>query len=222
MCNRYSLSADLDDIRKEFGIRRSMYYYKTRYNMSPTQHIPMIMHQEGERVLDEFRWGFVPYWGKDCVHADLQTVHRNPTYRKMVETRRCIIPCDGLYYRRWQGKRSYMTRAVRPDGGMFAIAGLYEVWYDSRKEPMRTCTMLMAPANPVIAEFNTRMPAILQGRELEQWLNPAVDSLEELLPLLRSDEQPMRLYPVTPLVENDSHDHEECVQEMDLKQAWVK
>lgn len=53
----FSLAADLDDVRDHFKIQRVMYYYKNRYNISPTQHTPIILHQDGERVLDEFRWG---------------------------------------------------------------------------------------------------------------------------------------------------------------------
>lgn len=105
MCNRFSLAADLDEVRDHFKIQRVMYYYKNRYNISPTQHTPIILHQDGERVLDEFRWGFIPFWGRDAVNANLMTVHENPSYYKLVETKRCVIPCNGLYYWRQEGKK---------------------------------------------------------------------------------------------------------------------
>lgn len=102
MCQRFSLAAELQDIRDHFEIKRVMYYYKDRYNISPTQDMPVVLQQDGERILDEFRWGFVPYWGKDAINADLRNVHQNPTYRKMVDKQRCIIPCNGFYY--WKKK----------------------------------------------------------------------------------------------------------------------
>jgi putative SOS response-associated peptidase YedK len=223
MCKRFSLSADLDEVRDHFGIQRVLYYYKTRYNMSPTQHVPIVLHQDGERVLDEFRWGFIPYWGKDCVNADLNTVRVNPSYRKMAETRRCIIPCNGFYYWRKLGKRMCAVRVVLPEQKMFAVAGLYEVWQDSRKEPLRTCTMMTVHANTDIREFDTRMPAILEADHIDSWLDPSVQNIDELLPLLRTYEQgDMSIYPVTPLVANDEHDNRECIQEMDLQWSWIK
>lgn len=36
MCQRFSLAAELQDIRDHFEIKRVMYYYKDRYNISPT------------------------------------------------------------------------------------------------------------------------------------------------------------------------------------------
>lgn len=50
------------------------------------------------RIKDMF-----PYWGKDAVNADLRNVHQNPTYRKLVDKQRCVIPCNGFCYWRQEG-----------------------------------------------------------------------------------------------------------------------
>lgn len=98
-----------------------------------------------------------------------------------------------------------------------------KVWQDSRKEPLRTCTMMTVHANTDIREFDTRMPAILEADHIDSWLDPSVQNIDELLPLLRTYEQgDMSIYPVTPLVANDEHDNRECIQEMDLQWSWIK
>ncbi|GAK38315.1 SOS response-associated peptidase [Paenibacillus urinalis] len=223
MCKRYSLAADLDEVRDHFGIQRVMYYYKNRYNISPTQHAPIILYEDGERIMDEYRWGFIPFWGKDAVNADLMSVSENVTYRKMVEQRRCVIPCNGFYYWRQDGKRRYAVRVVMPDRSMFGIAGLYEVWKDTRKQPLRTCTMLMSDANMTIREFDHRMPAILTPDQIDAWLDPKMTEMHRMLPMIRSfQETLMDVYPVTPLAFNDNHDSLECVKEVDMQRALVK
>lgn len=222
MCRRFSMSAGIDEVGKHFGINRVMYYFKNRYNISPTQTIPVILHDQGEKILDEFRWGLVPYWGKDAVNADLHTVDQNPTYRKAVESRRCVIPCNGFYYWRTVGKKSYAVRVVMPNNELFGVAGLYETWRDAKGEDMRTCTMLMTGANVFIREFEERMPAILSNDDMEKWLNPEAVGMNHLQPLLRTYDGTMRIYPVTPMIANDNHDHHQCIEEMDLKLAWVK
>ncbi|SMF92821.1 Putative SOS response-associated peptidase YedK [Paenibacillus uliginis N3/975] len=222
MCRRFSMSAGIDEIGKHFEINRVMYFYKNRYNISPTQSVPVILHDQGERVLDEYRWGLVPYWGKDAVNADLSAVDQNPTYRKAVDLRRCVIPCNGFYYWRTVGKKSYAVRVVMPNNELFGVAGLYETWRNAKGEKMRTCTMLMTGANVFIREFEERMPAILSTESMETWLNPECKGFNNLQPLLRSYDGSMRIYPVTPLVANDNHDHHQCIEEMDLKLAWVK
>lgn len=62
MCRRYSISAGLEEVNSYFGISRVMYYYKSRYNISPMQSVPVVVQEGGERALDEYRWGLVPYW----------------------------------------------------------------------------------------------------------------------------------------------------------------
>lgn len=222
MCRRFSMSAGIDEVGKHFGIGRVMYYYKNRYNISPMQSVPVILQEEGEKVLDEFRWGLVPYWGKDAVNADLYTVDQNPTYRKAVDTRRCVIPSNGFYYWRTVGKKSYAVRVVMPNNELFGVAGLYETWRDAKGEKMRTCTMLMTDANVFIREFEERMPAILSEEDMDKWLSPERKGLTNLQPLLKTFDGTMRIYPVTPLVANDNHDDQQCIEEMDLKLAWVK
>ncbi|MEK3748469.1 SOS response-associated peptidase [Paenibacillus sp. FSL E2-8871] len=223
MCQRFSLAAELQDIRDHFEIKRVMYYYKDRYNISPTQDMPVVLQQDGERILDEFRWGFVPYWGKDAINADLRNVHQNPTYRKMVDKQRCIIPCNGFYYWKKEGKKTYPVRVVMNNRSMFGVAGLYEIWRDTRGEPLRTCSLVMTDANPLISEFESRMPAILSPQDITRWLDEETNDLEALNPILRpysADE--MQVYPVTPMISNNRNDSADCIREMDLKGSWVK
>ncbi|GAB6989999.1 SOS response-associated peptidase [Paenibacillus pini] len=223
MCQRYSVAADLPVVQEHFQVNRVMYYYRNRYNISPTQHAPVILQQNGERILDEFRWGFIPYWGKDAVNADIRTVHENPSYRKMIDRQRCVIPCNGFYYWKIEGKKAYPIRVVMNDQSMFGVAGLYEVWRDTRGEPLRTCTLVMTDANPLIGDYDNRMPAILSRDDMDQWLDEKTTDIRELYPILRTYEaDEMRAYPVSPLINNNSHDSLDCIQEMDLQMAWVK
>lgn len=223
MCQRFSMAADLPEIKEHFEINRVTYFYKDRYNISPTQDLPVVLQQEGERILEEFRWGFVPYWGKDAINADLRNVHQNPTYRKMVDKQRCIIPCNGFYYWKKEGKKAHPVRVVMKNRSMFGVAGLYEIWRDTRGEPLRTCTLVMTDANPLISEYERRMPAILSQRDMARWLDEEtnnVDALDLILRPYSADE--MQVYAVPPLVDDKKHDSEECIREWDMNDAWVK
>ncbi|MGZ7441445.1 SOS response-associated peptidase [Paenibacillus sp. TH7-28] len=223
MCQRFSMAAELAEVQEHFQIERVMYYYKNRYNISPTQQMPVVLQQRGERILDEFRWGFIPYWGKDAINADLRNVQRNPTYRRMVDKQRCIIPCNGFYYWKNEGKKSYAVRVVMKNRAMFGVAGLYEIWRDTRGEPLRTCTLVMTEANPLIGEFEGRMPAILSPENMTRWLDEETYDLDALDPILRPyAAEEMQAYAVTPLIDIEGHDTAECIQEMDLERAWVK
>ncbi|UHA74968.1 SOS response-associated peptidase [Paenibacillus sp. 481] len=227
MCKRYSMSAELPEVAQYFQVDKVMFHYRPRFNISPTQEVPIVRLHRGERVLDAFRWGLVPFWAKDGVNADLRSVYSNEAYWKMVERQRCVIPCNGFYYWRQVGKKSYPVRLVLRTRGVFGLAGLYEEWKNAQGETYRTCTIVMTKANPLISEFDERMPAILDADDMAKWLETGgsvgAGELEELLQMVKPCcETRMHLYPVSPLIENDLYDGEDCIAEMNLKAAWVK
>lgn len=223
MCRRFSLTAELNDLEQHFAIDQVITYYRKRYNIAPTQEISGVYVEGGQRRLDQFRWGLFPFWGKDALNANLNTVHSNPSYPKMLERRRCIIPCSGFYYWKTVGKKSYPVRVVMKNRKVFGLAGLYEIWKDTRLEPVRTCTIVMTEPNDTIREFDHQMPAIMGLESMEQWLDPNVNEKKQLEALLQPyDAAWMDAYPVTPLIGNDQLDSCECIEQMDLKLAWVK
>ena len=88
-------------------------------------------------------WGLVPSWAKDpsignrMINARMETVAEKPAYRKAFATRRALLPADGYF--EWyptsqtnaKGKPVKQPFFIRPkDGGVLAMAGLYEIWRD--------------------------------------------------------------------------------------------
>ncbi|WP_068775685.1 SOS response-associated peptidase [Paenibacillus sp. FJAT-26967] len=223
MCRQYSLSADLQEIQTYFGIDHVPSMYKARYNISPRQHVPVVLHANGRRILDEYRWGLVPFWAKDAVNADGMSAHLNPAYRKIFRRQRCVIPCSGLYYWQSEGKKKLPMRVVLRSRKVFGVAGLYDIWTDPRGNELRTCTFLMTESNRLITSFHNQMPVILNQDSFEDWLLNKEIGTDELIPLLKPYEaSQMEAYPVTPLISNLQMDHSGCIEEMNVKLAWIK
>ena len=100
-------------------------------------------------------WGLVPFWAKDpkignrMINARMETVAEKPAYRRAFERRRAILPADGYF--EWYateektkaGKPRKQPYFIRPaDGGVLAMAGLYEIWRDPAKaedDPTGSC-----------------------------------------------------------------------------------
>ena len=86
------------------------------------------------------RWGLVPSWAKDpsigsrLINARMETVAEKPAFRRAFARRRCLLPADG-YYEWYPGRRTGPGRPAKQpffihpaDGGVLAMAGLYEFW----------------------------------------------------------------------------------------------
>ncbi|XOK64383.1 SOS response-associated peptidase [Paenibacillus elgii] len=215
MCERFSLTAELPELSERYRIGQVTYAYKPRYNIAPTQQVAVIVRGAESRMLEEHRWGLVPFWGKDAVNADSAAVHEKPAYRKLFGKQRCIIPSNGFYVWKTEGKTRRPIRIVMKDRGVFAIAGLYEVWKDSRGGETRTCTVMTTRSNRLVFDYDERMPVILDERDVETWLDPTMNGEPDRLQSLLRPYAPERMYayPVSRRVADPLVESEECVEE---------
>lgn len=66
MCGRFTQTTKPKDVEKEFSVKVSdKTFFKPRYNIAPTQIIPAVLEQSGERIVNQLRWGLIPSWAKD-------------------------------------------------------------------------------------------------------------------------------------------------------------
>jgi putative SOS response-associated peptidase YedK len=131
MCGRYEL--DLDDARiaRHLGVKRWELGVKPRYNVAPSQTLPIITEEEPEQ-LTLAEWGLLPRWAKPGtsakrpINARGETIDTLRTFKQAFQERRCLVPATAFY--EWQktneGKQPY--RIALKDNEPFAFAGLYE------------------------------------------------------------------------------------------------
>jgi putative SOS response-associated peptidase YedK len=226
MCERFSLTTEMTELAREFRIDKVLTYYKPRYNAAPTQSIHAIVANGNERWLDEFRWGLVPFWGKDAVNADSSMAGEKRAFKRIYTKNRCVIPCDGFYAWRTgdDGRTRQPMRIVATNRRVFGMAGIYEVWLAPQGDyALRTCTLLTTSPNRLVAPMSDRMPVILDEHGVDQWLDPSLTDKNRLRFLLRpAPAETMRAYPVTPLVNSAEYEGPDCVEELDVRLPLVK
>ena len=110
MCGRFALKAPPAELITRFGLDECA-DFSPRYNIPPGTDIPVIRQSpEGKRVLHLLRWGLIPHWAKDpSIGAKLnnargESVAEKPSFREAFKRRRCLIPADGFYEWKSEGK----------------------------------------------------------------------------------------------------------------------
>jgi putative SOS response-associated peptidase YedK len=214
MCGRYASSRRPEDLVEEFEIDKVEVAepLPPDYNVAPTKQVyavvqrpadPQDEHAASERQLRSVRWGLVPFWAKDpsignkMINARMETVHEKPAYRRPFASRRCLLPADGYF--EWYATEQ-KTKAGKPvkqpffihpaDGGVLAMAGLYEVWRDTTRDdddPQRflwSCTVITTSAEDSVGHIHDRMPLMVERDRWASWLDPAVDDPDTLKQLL--------------------------------------
>jgi putative SOS response-associated peptidase YedK len=223
MCGRYTLSTPGAELAEVFGLQESV-ELEPRFNIAPTQVAPIIrVASEGEPVLSLCRWGLVPFWADDpsignrMINARAESLHQRRAYREALERRRCIVVADGFFEWKAVGRHKQPYYFSRPDGGPFAMAGLWEQW-GSLDEEVQSFTVITTDADATVAPIHDRMPAILPGDSWRAWLSPAgAERRGELLGA--APEAFLRRYPVSTLVNSPRNDSSRCVEAIAMPEA---
>jgi len=182
MCGRYRLSRRKQIIEEYFDSPADDLDWVPRYNVAPTQPVPVIRQHPKKPVRDLalMKWGLVPSWAKDpsvgasMINAQSETAHERPAFRDALKYRRCLIPAGGFY--EWQRK----VGAKQPycfevnEGELFAFAGLWNGWKDSNGNWIRTCSILTTTPNAVTSAVHDRMPVILDSDGYDLWLDTGI------------------------------------------------
>lgn len=228
MCGRYRLSRRKQLVEEYFDAVSGEEDWTPRYNIAPTQTVPVIRQHPKEpvRVLSLMKWGLIPGWAKDSsvatsmINARSETAHERPAFRDALKYRRCLIPADGFYeWAKTARVRQPFCFEVK-DGELFAFAGIWEGWKNAEGQWIRTCSILTTNPNAVTSAVHDRMPVILHQDNYDLWLDPGVQNVAAISDLLKPyDARLMRCYPVSSRVNHVANDDEKWSSPVELPDA---
>ncbi|MEX1152790.1 SOS response-associated peptidase [Parvibaculum sp.] len=193
MCGRYTITTPPGAMRELFGFEEQP-NFPPRFNIAPTQPVPIVFRDAGQRHFLLVRWGLIPSWAKEVsssllINARAETIAEKPSFRGSFRHRRALMPADGFYEWKGQGKgpkQPYVIRrrAENGDRAPFAMAALWETWANADGSEIDTCAVVTCEANETLAPIHHRMPVILDEKDWDTWLDPATP-LKEAQALLR-------------------------------------
>ncbi len=124
MCGRFKAGFEFRDLKIRWQVRNDFYDFQAHYNIAPTQMHPIIVERAGAVEARPMRWGLVPYWAKDqaignkMINARSETLMERPAFRELLSSRRCLVPADGFYEWRKEGKtKQPMLIHLIPESG---------------------------------------------------------------------------------------------------------
>ena len=151
-----------------------------RFNVAPTQPIPVIVERDDGRAFEVHRWGIVPSWsasvnsaGARYINARAETVATSPVFRTSFCADVASSRPDGFYEWRREGKRKQPFLIHSPADTPLAFAGLWAPWKEpSTGEWLLSAAVVTTTANATVAELHNRMPVILGAGAWRLWLDP--------------------------------------------------
>jgi putative SOS response-associated peptidase YedK len=190
MCGRYlsvieddfSLMNDvIDEVSNKFnktGIANGEVF--------PTNIVPVVYSYNGRNILSSAKWGF-PSFKKSgvIINARSETVAEKPMFRNSFMSKRCIVPARGYY--EWlthENKKKTKYLITVKEKILFYMAGLYKIYIDDRGESYAATTIMTTDANQDVAFIHNRMPAILDDKWINVWLDQKTEDISLLQNLL--------------------------------------
>jgi putative SOS response-associated peptidase YedK len=218
MCGRYSITTAPEAMRRLFGYQEQP-NFPPRYNVAPTQPIPIVRLFEGKRGYALVRWGLLPAWVKDprgfslLINARGESVLDKPAFRNAMKRRRCLIPADGFFEWKNEGKlrRPFY---VRPKSGEpMALAGLWETWTGPNGEELDTAVIVTTRANRTLSPLHDRMPVIVPPEAFDFWLDcDKVDALTATALIAPAPENLLQAHEVSAAVNKVANDSPELIE----------
>jgi len=174
MCGRVTQFSRHEEVLRDLGgVAPGL---PPRYNISPGTPLLCARREQGALKVEPLAWGFIPAWaapdGREEGHANARAegIFDRPTFRDAARLRRCVVPIDGYYEWKTEGRQKipYYFRAA--DGGPLALGGLWSLQVRPDGQMRRTLCLVTVAPNREAGEIHGRMPVLLTGPRRAAWL----------------------------------------------------
>ena len=225
MCGRYAITLPPEAVRRFFRYLEQP-NFPPRYNIAPTQPVPIVRGRIGtdgefERRFDLVRWGFLPPFVKDprqfplIFNARCETLLSKASFKNAFRRRRCLFIADAFY--EWRrdpaGGRARPYLFQRCDGAPLGLGGMSESWAGPNGEEVDTACIITTPANGPSAAIHDRLPAVIEPEAFDLWLDPDEARADAAFALLRPPgNDVLRFFEIGPAVNKAGNDFAEVQQ----------
>jgi len=229
MCGRYTFTRGEMDFASRFAGVVVRLFFVPRYNIAPTQHVSVLLVENGKLIQKDMQWGFKPVWAKSpLINAQAETLAQKPTFKKALETRRCLVPADGFYEWKQSGTTKQPMRITLKNRKPFCFAGLWHrdvkpagtgetVVNDVDDEPpasrvVDSFVIVTTAANDFMRPIHHRMPFIVSPQHYDWWMDADPHNTLHLSALNSPAKEDLIAYAVSSRVNNARIDDVDCIK----------
>ena len=220
MCGRYALNSTPTELVARFGLDECA-DFGLRFNIPPGTDISVIRQSpDSKRVLHMLRWGLVPHWARDpgigskLNNARGESVTEKPSFRDAFKRRRCLIPANGYFEWKAEGKIKQPYYISLKSGEPMAMGGLWESWKAPDGSILRTACIITTGPNAVMEPIHDRMPVIVAPENWQSWLSGMHEEVAGLVEPYRDEE--LQAWPVSRRVSKTLDDDVGLIEPMEV------
>lgn len=212
MCGRFSLfNFSIDKIKLTSINNENVINYNSNYNICPSDYTPALYSFKDQLYISYMKWGITPKFTnkqtvkKNIINARFDNLHIKPTFKSLINNRRCIIISTGYY----EWKKNSITKQpyfIHSNFNYIYIAGLWNYSIDNKKQYV----IITKKSNECISTIHDRMPLILNINDCERWLNPKEDYFD----IINNYSKNLKFdyYPISSYVNSSRNNSSLCIE----------
>jgi len=167
MCGRYAVTKP---VTKTAGLIKTNIKVEDNdnYNAHPTQKLPIIKSYTNGKTIEQCNWGIVPSWAQDkkdfkpLINARLETLMEKVSFKKLIQTSRCIVVADGYYEWKREEKEKIPHYFTRTNSSLMFFAAIHQ---------NNQFCIITREATSKIKEIHHREPLIVNEEQISNYLN---------------------------------------------------
>ena len=190
MCGRYVItkpvSKTIDIVKTNIKVED-----EDNFNAHPTQKLPIIKSYTNGKALEVCEWGLIPGWSKKLdkfsplINARLETLMEKVSFKKLIQTSRCIVIADGYYEWKRDEKKKIPYYFTRTNSSLMFFAAIHQ---------NNQFCIITREATDKTKEIHHREPLILDEEQISNYL----DVKKEGTDILKSIKAPeLKFYEVS-------------------------
>ena len=176
MCGRYVITKP---VSKTLGLVKTNIKVEDtdNFNAHPSQKLPVIKSYTNGKALENLEWGLIPSWAKDkkdfkpLINARVETLVEKISFKKLIQTSRCLVVADGYYEWKRVEKEKVPYFFQREDNDLIFFAGIFQ--------DNKFCIITREASNE-IKEIHSREPLIINKSQINNYLNIKKNGMEIL------------------------------------------
>jgi putative SOS response-associated peptidase YedK len=200
VCGRITLTRpNFESISAELNVDpmnyRGLPIYEPRYNVAPTDTVPILTLVDGQRQISPMSWGTIPK-GKRGMLINWRSESFPP------RAPRCGVIADG--FQEWSGPKEARQPHWfhRPDYRLVILAGLWKMQEQRDGTFIQAFVILTSRANALMAPIHNRMPIVLEESRFDEWMDPKASEALLRAMLRPAPDDWLIAVPASPLVDH--------------------
>ena len=167
MCGRYVVTKPI--IKSSSLVKTTIKVEdKDNYNAHPKQKLPIIKSYTNGKTLESYEWGLIPSWAEQkkdfrpLINARLETLMEKISFKKLIQTSRCVVIADGYYEWKRDEKEKKPYYFMKKNNDPMFFAAIYQ--------ENRFC-IITRESSENIKEIHNREPLIINKDHIADFLN---------------------------------------------------